>query len=432
MVNRKSYRRLAVKDVCLDRLLDRALGSVCDVGLDIAKKEIVVVIRWGTDDFERPWSVSNPGEIELLISILCRLRDVSSGLRVGLESTGTYGEAIRFAATQARLEVRRVSGKGVRDYKEIFDGVPSQHDGKDAAMIAELTSYGKSVAWPWTERSEDEQEMAHLVKRMDAFKRQKAMWQGRLEGLLARHWPEISALISTRSTTLLHLLAKYGGPSDFVVDREAPRLLKRWSRGMPPSKIDKIMDSAITTKGIPASQAERTWIGEVASEILSACREVQSCKNKLMERSQSNEAITQLKALGEPTMCTLWVTVGDPRNYPSAAAYEKAFGLNLKELSSGKRVGQLAITKRGPSLARRWLYFSALRASRQPGVRNWLDKKKARDQSHGGMKGMIGIMRKLSRSIWHVVHRGEEFAWEKVFPGSPVSDRSRVEQPACV
>ena len=30
--------------------------------------------------------------------------------------------------------------KTVSDYSEIFDGVPSQHDGKDAAMIAELVA----------------------------------------------------------------------------------------------------------------------------------------------------------------------------------------------------------------------------------------------------------------------------------------------------
>ncbi len=36
------------------------------------------------------------------------------------------------ALTAAKIRVVRISGKHVADYSEIFDGVPSKHDGKDA------------------------------------------------------------------------------------------------------------------------------------------------------------------------------------------------------------------------------------------------------------------------------------------------------------
>ena len=85
--------------------------------------------------------------MEELIERLSLLRQTCDGLIVALESTGTYSEAIRHAMTMAKLTVHRVSGKAVADYKEIFDGVPSQHDGKDAAMIAELTAFGKGTRW---------------------------------------------------------------------------------------------------------------------------------------------------------------------------------------------------------------------------------------------------------------------------------------------
>ena len=42
-------------------------------------------------------------------------------------------------------------------------------------------------------------------------------------------------------------------------------------------------------------------------------------------------------------------TVGDPRAYSSAGALLKGCGLNLKEISSGKRIGEKSISKRGPS-----------------------------------------------------------------------------------
>ena len=40
------------------------------------------------------------------------------------------------------------SSKAASDYAEVFDGVPSQHDGKDAAVVAELAAIGKSRPWP--------------------------------------------------------------------------------------------------------------------------------------------------------------------------------------------------------------------------------------------------------------------------------------------
>ena len=76
-----------------------------------------------------------------------------------------------------------------------------------------------------------------------------------------------------------------------------------------------------------------------------------------------------VKSVGAVTLCVLWRSVGDPRQYHSSGALLKALGLNLKELSSGKRNGELTITKRGPSLARKWLYYWALRAVQEDAVR---------------------------------------------------------------
>ena len=85
-----------------------------------------------------------------------------------MESTGTYGDALRQALTDARLNVHRVSGKATHDYAEIFDNVPSNHDGKDAAIIAELAAMNKS--WPWLheQRNEQDAQMAYWVDWLDA------------------------------------------------------------------------------------------------------------------------------------------------------------------------------------------------------------------------------------------------------------------------
>ncbi len=56
-------------------LLARCVGNTrVHVGLDVAKREIVACLRWGEDDFERPWSVGNPSEIGELVQLLASLR----------------------------------------------------------------------------------------------------------------------------------------------------------------------------------------------------------------------------------------------------------------------------------------------------------------------------------------------------------------------
>ena len=128
-------------------------------------------------------------------------------------------------------------------------------------------------------------------------------------------------------------------------------------------------------------------------------------------------------AVGAVTLCALWSTVGDPRKYTSSSAFLKALGLNLKELSSGKRNGQLAITKRGPSLARKLLYYWALRAVQTPALKPWyqsfqkVGKSKSNNSEHRKMKGLIAMMRKLCRSLWYVYKHELEFDYTKVFPG---------------
>ena len=123
--------------------------------------------------------------------------------------------------------VQRVSPKQASDYAEVFDGVPSQHDGKDAAVIAELAAQGKSWPWPLPVPSEVEQELAYQVDWADAQRRQRMQWCGRLEALLSRPWPEATRTVRLCSGTLLGILAHYGGPHGLAQAPERRSTMKR-------------------------------------------------------------------------------------------------------------------------------------------------------------------------------------------------------------
>jgi transposase len=140
-MRKRAYRAAEVKNVSLDEVIRTAPPGAATVGLDIGKYEVHAVVRWKDGSFQRPWKAENPAEVDAIVGLLRKVAD-QRPLRVALESTGTYGDALRARLDQAGLEVYRVGGKAAHDYAEVFDGVPSQHDGKDAAVIAELAALG--------------------------------------------------------------------------------------------------------------------------------------------------------------------------------------------------------------------------------------------------------------------------------------------------
>lgn len=436
MTAKRQYRRTSVKKIALETLKEvaRLKGRIgtC-VGLDIGKTEIVAVVRWPDGAFECPWSVKNPSELSELIELLLVLREECDSLIVGLESTGTYGEAVRYAMTTASLEVQRISGKASSDYKEIFDGVPSQHDGKDAAIIAELTCFGKGTSWPYEPPSEMDQELRHQVQRMDVFHDRAREWCGRQEAMLAKHWPELTGLLKLKGATMNKIMLHYGSAQRLAADSAAEENLRSWGRGLlKRDKIQRIIESARSTRGVPIGNSEMAWLQEIATEFRSAVLEVNACRDRLKTIAKSHDSMRQYVDVVSPvTLCVIWAMVGDPRNYGSSGAFLKALGLNLKELSSGKRQGQLAITKRGPSMSRKYLYYWAMRASQKPELQKWyLDFQKVGRSSsgkneHRKMKGLIALARKLSRSFWYVCVHEQTFDYAKVFPGRPLEKRKR-------
>lgn len=142
-MRKRAYGTVAVNQVDAERLTQGRDGQPASVGFDIGKYELFGVVRWSADDFERPWRVANPAQIAQAVDVLRRLSQ-GRALQVAMESSGTYGDAFRQALHDAGLPLRRVQAKAAHDYAEVFDGVASQHDGKDAAVIAELLALGKS------------------------------------------------------------------------------------------------------------------------------------------------------------------------------------------------------------------------------------------------------------------------------------------------
>jgi transposase len=159
---------------------------------------------------------------------------------------------------------------------------------------------------------------------------------------------------------------------------------------------------------------ERKALMAIADEAQRALRAYTCAKTALEKVSLETSAQYMAATVGKATAAVFSAFVGDPANFPSASAYVKAFGMNLKEKSSGKFQGHLKLTKRGPGRARQYLWLAVCRWVRQDQLaRAWYEKKVKRDAGKKA-KAIVALMRKLAGALYQI-GRGDPFDATKLF-----------------
>lgn len=417
-MKKRTYRAVNVKQIDLDKLNSMVEGKEISVGSDIAKEDNFAVLM--DTSYKKLITIKwkHPEQTREVVALLSNLPCRS--LAVTMEPSGTYGDPFRHLLYAAGIDVFKASPKRVHDAKEVYDGVPSKHDAKDASIIARFHLDGLSCPWPAKE--ELRRDLKSWVSTMDLFELQVQQNQNRLEAKLARYWPEVSALLDLGRKSLLVLLRDFGGPVAVVANSARARKLMARTGGhlLAQEKIDAVLDSARRTIGVRQNPEEKVAMRSLCQDILRAMASARKAEKKVEMLAKSDDSIQSMGAVvGLMTAAVVRVELGDPRKYDSASAFEKAAGLNLKERSSGKHKGQKKISKRGSGKVRRWLYLAALRLiNKDPIVQAWHQRKIRRD---GGKKiiSCVAVMRKLTRALWHV-------SWGAVFDSSLLYDVKRL------
>ncbi len=414
------YRAVFIKDVDASGLKKALSDQRCVVGIDVAKADFFASVMDASRQVRVTVKWTHPADSREFVEFVSMLSEDAT-VELAMEPTGVYGDALRERLLRRGHALYRVSPKRAHDAAEVYDGVPSLHDAKSAAIIARLHQDGASEPWPVL--SDHERGLTAALRVLELHDKQMQRNIGQLEACVSRHWPELTTIMSLTRATLVELLATYGGPAAVVRDPDGAReLMRRVGRHMLASEtIEAVVASAHSSFGMGQTDEETRMVRAIAAE----CRRHQLASNKARRRverlSVSDGASLNIgKVVGKTTAAVLTASVGTATKYETASAYEKSFGLNLKEKSSGRRKGALHITKRGPGVARRYLYLAVLRLLQTDEViQAWYAKKAKRD---GGckQKAIIAIMRKLVRALWHVA-RGNAFDSTKLY------DVSRLE-----
>lgn len=420
-MSKHRYQAIAFKALDWEGLCLRLAGQRVAVSIDVAKDDFYAALMSGPQGLEALFKWVHPQESRALLAGLERLADVAQ-VEVVMEPSGTYGDALRWQLSERGLPVWRIAPKRVHDAAEVYDGVPSLHDAKAAYLIGRL--HWEGVSQPWREAEERRRELLAEVSVVSLYKARRQAGANRLEAQLSRHWPEVLRILGCKSVTLARLLAHYGDAAHVSADVLGAGELMRHSGHsiLAAERIEAVLASACTTLGVPCLEAERRLVQGLARDLIETTERLQEAERTLHRRLAEDTTLARLSTVVGPTSsAVLLATQGDPCDYPSPASYVKGLGLNLKERSSGKHAGQLKITKRGPGVARHYLYFAALRLIRRdPEVRRWYAARIARPGAIRG-KSVIALMRKLAQALWHVA-RGQPFAPAKLFAAQAQTD----------
>ena len=276
-MTKRTYRAVPVQSVVVEELVERLKGEEkvvfgCDAAKDewrgalmLASSLVVITIRWLSS------------ELREVIRLLLALRDAGLEVRVVAEPTGTYGDPFAYQVLKAGLDMFMVSSKHTHDYAEIYDGVPSKHDTKDAAIVAKLhLEQNEPKRWPVP--AEEKRELRAHMNLIDWGKQDQQRDLMRLEALLARHWPELPRELDLDAVSLLALLEQFGSAQAVAsAPSKARQLLHKVSRGaLAADKIQHIITGAEQTLGVPPYASERKLMMELGRRLRQSRRERKS------------------------------------------------------------------------------------------------------------------------------------------------------------
>ncbi len=107
---------------------------------------------------------------------------------------------------------------------------------------------------------------------------------------------------------------------------------------------------------------------------------------------------------------------GDLRQYAHGRQLLRKAGLNLAESTSGKRKGQIILSKRGDAALRKYLYLATIQLVGNNPVFQKLNENNVQVKHMKKQQSIFKLLGKLARIIISIIHKGETFSPEIAAP----------------
>lgn len=340
---------------------------------------------------------------------------------VGYESTGPYAEPLIHYLANKQVKIVQVNPMHTKKMKEVNDNSPLKTDGKDPRVIADIIRLGRSLTIVVPEG-----DAAYLRRLNNARERhvgEQTAFLNQLQQLVFLVFPEFKTVLKNmKSKTAQYLLKRYTTPerigtlSKEVLGEE----MRKQSMGKFGIKeAESLIGLARETIGIQEGiagifmdirhillqlEAEGGFIAEIEAQM-----------GAILERIPCGVRLLSIKGLGTVSVAGLIGEVGDFSKFSTQSEIMKLAGLDLYEISSGKRKGQRRISKRGRSLLRKILFYAAIQMIRKNGIMyDYYARLTGRGMER--MRALIAVSRKLLRIIHAIVRDNRDYLGEYQVP----------------
>jgi transposase len=337
----------------------------------------------------------------------------------GMEPTGNYHKPLGAYLIRSGCHVVLVTGKAVKNNRELLDGRWDKHDTKDAANIADLVSRGKCLYYDYPSVSISQ--LRQLLSLRRRLKKEEHSLRMRIRNnLLAQYFPELDRFYSACESESLAIVRWCLDPGK-IAGLEFDEFFSRVTtarRGIAQKlRLQKIHRLAVESIGCSvgaAAEFEAALLVDKLKEVRGQLKKIADLMEDLCIKFAEYKWLLTIPGFGPYISARVLASITNPRRFDSSNQLLKMAGYDLGADRSGEK-GKNAvpvISKRGNSELRYALYQAAQVASTRNRhfIRYYTGMLRGRQRERGIQTKMrVKLAAKMLKIAWTLMKRQEAF-----------------------
>ena len=337
----------------------------------------------------------------------------------GLEPTGNYHKPLGAHLIRCGSNVVLVTGKAVKNNRELLDGRWDKNDTKDAANIADLVSRGRCLYYDFPSTNINEVRQSLSLRRR--LKKEEHSLRMRIRNnLLAQYFPELDRFYNACETESLAIVRWCLDPSRIAgmeLD-EFFSMVTRNKRGIAQKlRLQKIHRLAVESIGCPmgpAAEFEAALLVDKLKEVRRQLKQIAGQMEDICLQFAEYSWLLTIPGFGPYVAARVLASISNPWRFDNSSQVLKLAGYDLSAQRSGKRSDDAVpvISKKGNGELRYALYQAAHVAStRNPEFIGCFTRMLRGRQRERGIKTKmkVKLAAKMLKIAWTLMKKQEVF-----------------------
>jgi len=348
-----------------------------------------------------------------------RNQNALSKVVFGMEPTGNYHKPLGAYLVGNGHHLVMVTGKAVKNNRELLDGRWDKNDIKDPANVADLICQGKSLYYDYPPASINQ--LRQLLSLQRRLKKEDHSIRMRIRNnLLAQYFPELDRFYSACETESLAIVRWFLDPSMIAAMEfdEFFSLVTSTKRGIAQKqRLEKIHRLAAESIGCPmgpAAEFEAKLLVVKLKEVRQQLKKTADLMEDFCLEFTEYSILLTIPGFGPYIAARVLASISNPWRFDRSNQVIKMAGYDLGANRSGKKSDGAVpvISKRGNSELRYALYQAAHVAStRNPYfIRYFTRTLRGRERERGiKTKMKVKLAAKMLKIAWTLMKKNQGF-----------------------